>query len=131
MCCGDSEYLMWWRDRGLTCLIPLFTAICVCRLNGDSLYSLLRIYIYICALLCPLSNPLCTLLPVVLFSLLHVYIPTCTCWVCCVALPCCLFASFFLPSHLSLKHVYPSCVQCTIYKPIVPGICVLYCTDEA
>ena len=27
---------------------------------------------------------------------------------CCVALPCCLFdlACFFLPSHLSLKHVY-------------------------
>ena len=32
------------------------------------------------------------------------------CWVCCVALPCCLFhlACFFLPSfsHLSLRHVY-------------------------
>ena len=30
-------------------------------------------------------------------------------WVCCVALPCCLFvlvASFFLPSHLSLKYVH-------------------------
>ena len=27
---------------------------------------------------------------------------------CCVALPCCLFdlACFFLPSHLSLRHVY-------------------------
>ena len=33
--------------------------------------------------------------------------PSYTRWVCCVALPCCLFdlASFFLPSHLSLKHV--------------------------
>ena len=24
---------------------------------------------------------------------------------CCVTLPCCLFVCFFLPSHLSLKHV--------------------------
>ena len=32
--------------------------------------------------------------------------------VCCVALACCLFdlASFFLPSHLSLKHVHVAVV---------------------
>ena len=39
----------------------------------------------------------------------HVCLYMCTYvpWVCCVALPCCLFdlACFFLPSHLSLKHV--------------------------
>ena len=34
------------------------------------------------------------------------YIMTCT-WVCCVVVVCLtLLASFFLPSHLSLKHVY-------------------------
>ena len=39
-------------------------------------------------------------------------------YLCCFALFVCLtlLASFFLPSHLPLKHVY---------------MCILYCTDEA
>ena len=38
-----------------------------------------------------------------------VHVHTCMPWVYCIALPCCLLtllASFFLPSHLSLKHVH-------------------------
>ena len=36
-------------------------------------------------------------------------------WVCCVALPVCLtgtlLASFFFPSHLSFKNMYPACAE--------------------
>ena len=48
--------------------------------------------------------------------ILHLHYMICTCWVCCVALPWCLFdlACFFLPSHLSLKHVC-FCAPCIVY----------------
>ena len=37
-------------------------------------------------------------------------------YMCCVALPCCLFDLFFLPSHLSLKPVHPIPTHCVPVK---------------
>ena len=48
---------------------------------------------------------------------------------CCVALPRCLFdlASFFLPSHLSLKHVHTcTFAACSIYHAIHVHVSINY-----